>query len=99
MSERGRTSIEPRVVERIAARAVTEELRRPARVRARLEGDAATLDVKLTVGYPDSVAEATERTRAHLVRRTGELTGFTVPRVDIVVTGLDAGDRRTRRVR
>lgn len=116
--DRGRTTLEERAVERIAAQATSEvegiggsaprvlgvavgadEPDRAARVTARLDGATATLDVRLSVNYPASVAAATERARAHLMRRTGELTGLDVSRVDIVVTGLHAPVADRRRVR
>ncbi|WP_020669298.1 Asp23/Gls24 family envelope stress response protein [Amycolatopsis nigrescens] len=115
--ERGRTTLEPRVVERIAAHAVTEvagvggsarrvlgvavgseEADRAARVRAEVTAESATLDVRLSVAYPDSVAATTERARAHLIERTGELTGLAVRRVDIVVTALHSEETGQRRV-
>jgi uncharacterized alkaline shock family protein YloU len=116
--ERGRTTVENRVVERIAAHAVTEvdgvggtghrmlgvavadeDPGRPARVSARLTGGSATLDVHVSVVYPAPVAATAARARAHLIRRTGELTGLNVGRVDIAVTALHGGMTRPRRVR
>ncbi|MFB7311108.1 Asp23/Gls24 family envelope stress response protein [Streptomyces sp. NPDC056192] len=70
-----------------------------ARVAAKVSGDSAALDVRLSVAYPRSVAHTTEDARARLVRRVAHLTGLTVTRVDITVTALRAPDSSTRRVR
>lgn len=75
------------------------EPNRAARVTARLDGGTATLDVRLSVTYPASVAGATERAREHLIRRTRELTGLDVSKVDITVTGLHGATAEQRRVR
>jgi uncharacterized alkaline shock family protein YloU len=88
--DRGRTTLEERAVERIAAQAASEvdgiggsaprvlgvavgadESDRAARVTARLDGATATLEVRLSVTYPASVAAATERAREHMIQRTG----------------------------
>ncbi|WP_116050161.1 Asp23/Gls24 family envelope stress response protein [Amycolatopsis palatopharyngis] len=117
-TDRGRTTLEERAVERIAARAVSEvdgiggsaprvlgvavgadEPDRTARVTARLDGDTATLEVRLSVAYPASVAATTERARSHLIRRTEELTGLRISKVDILVTALHGAVADTRRVR
>ncbi|QFU88252.1 Asp23/Gls24 family envelope stress response protein [Amycolatopsis sp. YIM 10] len=100
--ERGTLTIEDRVVERIAAQAVTEVdgagEDRPAKVRARVTGESATLDVRLSISYPLSVASTTESARQHLRRRVGELAGVTVSRVDITVTALRSRAAGTGRV-
>lgn len=72
---------------------------RPATVTATLTGERVTLDVRLSVRYPASVARTTEDARAHLVHRVGELTGLTVTRVDITVTALRDEAPDARRVR
>lgn len=117
-TDRGRTTLEERVVERIAAHAVAEvdgiggsaprvlgvavgadEADRAARVTARMDGETTALEVRLSVTYPASVTATTERAREHVIRRTAELTGLRVTRVDIVVTGLHGPVADTRRVR
>ncbi|RDG34525.1 Asp23/Gls24 family envelope stress response protein [Streptomyces corynorhini] len=116
-AERGVTTIAERVVERIAAHAVTEvdgvggvgrrvlgvavgagEPDRDATVSARIKGATTSLDVRLSVSYPVSVARTTEAARAHLKERVGEFTGLTVSRVDITVTALHSAVADTRRV-
>ncbi|AXB43711.1 Asp23/Gls24 family envelope stress response protein [Amycolatopsis albispora] len=110
MSERGTLTIEDRVIERIATRAVTEldglggTTRlfgddQAAKVSARVTGETAALDVRLSVEYPLSVASTTESARRHLRQRVGELAGLTVSRVDITVTALRPRAAETRRVR
>ncbi|PRY37901.1 Asp23/Gls24 family envelope stress response protein [Umezawaea tangerina] len=112
--ERGRTDVADRVVERLAARAVTEVAgvggsahrvlgvavgdQEAVQVTARVTGDRAELDVRLSVVYPESVAATTSRVRAHLVARTEELTGLVVSKVDITVTELRTATARHRRV-
>ncbi|WP_307796285.1 Asp23/Gls24 family envelope stress response protein [Amycolatopsis sp. 195334CR] len=99
--DRGTLTIEDRVVERIATRAVSEldGTDQPAKVRARVTGDSATLDVRLALSYPVPVASTTENARRHLRHRVGELAGLTVSRVDITVAALRTSAAEPRRVR
>ncbi|GAA1200914.1 Asp23/Gls24 family envelope stress response protein [Prauserella alba] len=69
-----------------------------AQVTAQIQGNEATLGVRLSVTYPTPVSVATEAARSHLIRRVTELTGLAVPRVDITVTALHAPARDHRRV-
>jgi uncharacterized alkaline shock family protein YloU len=98
--ELGRTTMDDRVVKKIVARAATEVdgIGDGPKVTANIDGDSATVDIRLSVPYPASVARTTEMVRAHLIRRTGELTGLTVPRVDIVVDALRGNETQVRRV-
>lgn len=98
--ERGTLTIEDRVVERIAAQAVTEldGTERPAKVRAQVTGESATLDVRLSIVYPLSVASTTENARRHLRQRVGELAGLRISRVDITVATMRTRAAETRRV-
>lgn len=57
-------------------------------VTATVSGGAVVLDAAVSVVYPAPVAPATDRARAHVVDRVGELTGLRVERVDITVTAL-----------
>ena len=57
-------------------------------VSARVTGQVASLDVRLTVMYPASVRSTTEAVREHLRDRVHALTEITVSRVDISVTAL-----------
>ncbi|MEA5363002.1 Asp23/Gls24 family envelope stress response protein [Amycolatopsis sp., V23-08] len=75
-----------------------ETLDRSAKVTATVTGGTATLAVRLSVGYPQSVRKTTETTRDHLTRRVGDLTGLSVERVDITVTALHTETAETRRV-
>lgn len=77
----------------------SENLDRDAKVDAAITGDSATLAVRLSIGYPQSVRGTTEAARAHIVGRVEELTGLAVERVDITVTALHTGTTGTRRVR
>ncbi|MEW1723315.1 Asp23/Gls24 family envelope stress response protein [Streptomyces sp. NPDC093109] len=113
--ERGVTTIAAHAVERLAAHAVTEvegtggtgaasasgggKPGRAATVTARVKGEVASLDVRLSVLYPASVAGTTEAARAHLIDRVGEFTGLTVSRVDITVTALHSDIADAGRVR
>ncbi|AXG76645.1 Asp23/Gls24 family envelope stress response protein [Streptomyces paludis] len=72
---------------------------RAATVSARVKGGVASLDVRLSVVYPASVAGTTEAARAHLIERVGEFTGLTVSRVDITVTALHSDIADAGRVR
>lgn len=96
----GATTIDERVVRRIAARAATEVagVEPDVRVRAEVVGTGATLHVRLPVSYPSPVARVTDECRAHLIARTEALTGLTVPRVDIEVSAMvpEPSERRVR---
>ncbi|SEP54347.1 Asp23/Gls24 family envelope stress response protein [Amycolatopsis saalfeldensis] len=74
------------------------DLDQSAKVTAQVRGDTVTLDVRLSIGYPLSVAKTTEAAREHLRRRTAELTGLAVSRVDITVTALPTSAAEPRRV-
>ena len=76
----------------------SEDLDNTAQVSATVTGTTATLDVRVSVTYPASVARTTQATREHLTRRVRELTGLTVSRVDITVTALLSTAATTRRV-
>ena len=97
----GMTTVSDRAVRRIAARAAREVagVAEPVRVDADVSGDRAALDIRLPVRYPEPVGRVTDACRAHLLRRTGELTGLDISRVDIVVTELSAGTAPAGRVR
>ncbi|MFB9688664.1 Asp23/Gls24 family envelope stress response protein [Amycolatopsis plumensis] len=75
-----------------------EDPDRSAKVTAHVTGGGVTLDVRLSITYPASVARTTERAREHLERRVEELTGLTVTRVDITVTALHTPVAKSRRV-
>ena len=60
-------------------------------VSARVTGQVASLDVRLTVMYPASVRSTTDAVREHLRERVHALTEITVSRVDISVTALPLG--------
>ncbi|MEV6641352.1 Asp23/Gls24 family envelope stress response protein [Amycolatopsis sp. NPDC051371] len=69
-----------------------------AKVTAKVHGDTAALDVRLSLSYPRSVGRTTENVRRHLMRRVAELTGLTVSRVDVTVTALHTVTNASRRV-
>lgn len=98
--ERGVTTVDSKVVKKIAARVVGEVdgVGTGAKAGAVIDGETATVDIRLSVSYPASVARTTEAAREHLIRRTAELTGFAVPRVNIVVEALNSSEKNTRRV-
>lgn len=75
-----------------------EDLDNSAKVTAKVTGDTATLDVRISISYPMSVSRATEDARRHLMRRVEEFTGLTVTQVDITVTALHTATAETRRV-
>ncbi|MCM6776343.1 Asp23/Gls24 family envelope stress response protein [Nocardia sp. CDC159] len=96
----GRTTVGERAVRRIAARAAREVdgVGPDVRVSARVDGDTATLNVALPIRYPMPIGQVAARCRAHLIERTRELAGLTVPRVDIEVSALPIAvvERRVR---
>ncbi|WP_024799568.1 hypothetical protein [Nocardia sp. BMG51109] len=100
LDTRGVTVVSERAVRRIAARAAREVdgVAPEVEVSARVTGNSAVLRVRLPVRYPRPVARIADACRAHLIRRTGELSGLSVPRVDIEVSALPTGaaDGRVR---
>jgi uncharacterized alkaline shock family protein YloU len=65
-----------------------EDPDRAPQVRATIHGGVCLLQVRLSVCYPASVTQVTDRVRAHLIARLGELAGLQVRGVDITVTAL-----------
>ncbi|UGT55980.1 Asp23/Gls24 family envelope stress response protein [Nocardia asteroides] len=96
----GTTTIGERAVRRLAQRAAGEVpgVEPGVQVSAQVIGTGATLSVRLPVRYPLPVGRVTEDCRAHLIARTEELTGLTVPRVDIEVSAMvpEPPERRVR---
>ncbi|MET7772963.1 Asp23/Gls24 family envelope stress response protein [Nocardia sp. NPDC005366] len=86
----GRTTVSPRVVRRIAARAAREVagVSGDVAIEAEINGGRTSLDVRLPIGYPQPITRVTEACREHVSRRTAELTGLTVTGVDIVIAEL-----------
>lgn len=97
----GVTTVSNRAVRRIAAQAAREVpgVAGPAHVDADISGDRTALEIRLPVRYPEPVGRVTDLCRDHLLRRTQELTGLDVSRVDIVVTELAAAAAPAGRVR
>lgn len=113
---RGGLQIGDRVVEKIAARAVSEveyatgvsrqllglgrgRSRTTARVSASVDRDIATLHVTMTVLWPESVPEVTQRVREHVRSRLAELASLRTAEVDIEVAELPTSyGPRPRRV-
>lgn len=71
---------------------------RSAQVSATVDDTTASLNVRLSIAYPASVARTTQQVRSHLIRRLHELTGLVVTRVDITVTALYLTRPEQRRV-
>lgn len=102
---RGHLSIADRVIEKIAAHAVAEVDRATgvprrvlgmavgasdqARVRARVHGDAATVEVSMSVDWPAPVPEVATQVRSHLRERLMTLAGLATAQIDIEITGLN----------
>lgn len=114
---RGRTEIADRVLERIAARAVSEvaqaggaarrllgvplgrdTVRAAARATAHVDGQIATVQLRMSVIYPAPIRETTRRVRDQIMTRVGELTGLDVRQVDIEIARLIPPGTEPRRV-
>ncbi|MDA2803730.1 Asp23/Gls24 family envelope stress response protein [Nocardiopsis suaedae] len=92
---RGSTRIPASVVEKIAARVAREVPRtRSARAQARVRGETAVLKLGLAVEYPAPLRRTCAAVRERVASRVAELTGLTVPQVDIEVTELRGGRAR-----
>lgn len=98
--ERGVTTVAPRAVRRIAARAAREVdgVAGDVTAEATVDGESTTVDVRLPVAYPAPIEATAERVRAHLLGRTAELTGLPTRRVDIMIAPSQPAEPR-RRVR
>lgn len=111
---RGRTEIAGRVLERIAARTVTEidqaggAARRllgvplgrdtAPRATAHVDGQLATVQLRMSVTYPAPIREVTRRVRDQIITRIDELTGLDVRQVDIEIARLIRPGQEPRRV-
>ena len=67
---------------------------RPA-ADVRLDGDLVTAEVRLSVRWPASLADVTDRVRVRIGERLDDLAGLRLGHVDITVTDLPT-DGRTR---
>ncbi|MBW3610386.1 MAG: Asp23/Gls24 family envelope stress response protein [Actinobacteria bacterium] len=71
----------------------------PDGASAQVGQGVTAVELHLAVSWPRPVVEVAAATRAHVQDRVGELTGYTVTEVDIVVDALPpAGGGRTGRV-
>ncbi|WP_433663780.1 Asp23/Gls24 family envelope stress response protein [Nocardia sp. CA-128927] len=97
----GVTTVTPRAVQRIVAQVAREVagVGADVRVEARVFANRTALDVRLPILYPSPIGRVTEACRAHLARRTRELTGLAVSGIDIVVAELTTETVAGRRVR
>jgi uncharacterized alkaline shock family protein YloU len=66
----------------------------PARVSARVDGNLAMIELRLTLAYPAPVRSVTREVRRHVMERVASLTGIEVRHVDIEVARLLAGSPR-----
>jgi uncharacterized alkaline shock family protein YloU len=99
--QRGRTTVDDRVVSRLAAKAITEVdgvVDDGVSATADVRGSVVALDVRLAIAYPASLKQTTQRAREHVMGRVEDFTGLTVSRVDITVTAMQPGVAVVRRV-
>lgn len=112
--QRGRLTIAPRVVERVAQRAVAEVdsatgsptrvlgialgTGDSARVSATVHADAADVTVDMSVTWPAPVREVTEQVRSRVATQLRELVGIQHTHVAIRVTALVTEAPEQRRV-
>ncbi len=66
----------------------------PARVSARVDGNLATIEMRLSLAYPAPVRSLTREVRRHVTERVTTLTGIEVRHVDIEVARLLRGSER-----
>ncbi len=114
----GVTTIADRVVEKIAAHAVTEVPAAGGSARrllgiavgddqnqdspvvdAHVRGSVVTVDVAMSVAYPEPVEAVSQAVRRSIEQRVGSLTGLQVAQVDITVTSLLPPHTESRKVR
>lgn len=61
------------------------------KVEVDLSTDSADLAIAVGIAYPQSIRQATQQIRDHVITRVGALTGVQVHRVDVDVTFLRVG--------
>jgi uncharacterized alkaline shock family protein YloU len=66
----------------------------PARVTARVNGNLAMIEVRLSLAYPAPVRSLTREVRRHVMERVTTMTGIEVRHVDIEVARLLRGSER-----
>jgi len=66
----------------------------PARVSARVDGNLAMIEMRLTLAYPAPVRSLTREVRGHIMERVASLTGIEVRHVDIEVARLLRGGQQ-----
>jgi uncharacterized alkaline shock family protein YloU len=66
----------------------------PARVSARVDGNLAMIEMRLSLAYPAPVRSLTREVRRHVRERVTTLTGIEVRHVDIEVAALLRGSGR-----
>ena len=66
----------------------------PARAAARVNGDLALIEMRLSLAYPAPVRSVTREVRRHVMERVTTLTGIEVRHVDIEVARLLRGSER-----
>jgi uncharacterized alkaline shock family protein YloU len=66
----------------------------PARVSARVNGNLAMIEMRLSLAYPAPVRGLTREVRRHVIERVTTLTGIEVRHVDIEVACLLRGSER-----
>lgn len=66
----------------------------PARVSARVDGNLAMIEMRLSLAYPAPVRSLTREVRGHVIERVTTLTGIEVRHVDIEVARLLRGSER-----
>ena len=66
----------------------------PARVSARVTGNLAMIEMRLSLAYPAPVRSLTREVRRHVMERVSALTGIEVRHVDIEVARLLRGSGR-----
>lgn len=66
----------------------------PARVSARVNGNLAMIEMRLSLAYPAPVRGLTREVRRHVMERVATLTGIEVRHVDIEVSCLLRGSER-----
>lgn len=69
----------------------------PARAAAEVHTDTVTVDLTVSVLYPEPVATVTNEVRARVIRRLSELCGLRATEVNIAVPALVTPPRAARR--
>lgn len=83
---------------RVAGMSLGDDENAAAQANVYVDGNLATVQLTMSVLYPEPVRQVARRVREQVAARIGELTGLDVRQVDIQISSLIAASSAGRRV-